>query len=103
MVPFLFSIKIVKLSMALCFSWVVESSTLIWLKKILSWESAPRSTTTTTPVDTSIQRETPLLSESLPSNPDRMQTQIALSKIEAAYIALSQSMRDLIPIIEVLK
>lgn len=33
----------------------------------------------------------------------KMQTQIALSTIEAEYIALSQSMRDLIPIREVLK
>jgi hypothetical protein len=32
-----------------------------------------------------------------------MQTQIALSTMEAEYIALSQSMRDLIPIREVLK
>ena len=33
----------------------------------------------------------------------KMQTQIALSTMEAEYIALSQSMRDLIPIREVLK
>ena len=33
----------------------------------------------------------------------KMQTQIALSTMEAKYIALSQSMRDLIPIREVLK
>ena len=32
-----------------------------------------------------------------------MQTQIALSTMEAEYIALSQSMRELIPIREVLK
>jgi hypothetical protein len=32
-----------------------------------------------------------------------MQTQVALSTMEAEYIALSQSMRDLIPIREVLK
>jgi hypothetical protein len=32
-----------------------------------------------------------------------MQTQIALSTMETEYIALSQSMRDLIPIREVLK
>jgi hypothetical protein len=31
-----------------------------------------------------------------------MQTQIALSTVEAEYIALSQSMRDLIPIREIL-
>ena len=33
----------------------------------------------------------------------KMQTQIALSTMEAKYIALSQSMRDLIPIREILK
>ena len=33
----------------------------------------------------------------------KLQTQIALSTMEAEYIALSQSMRDLIPICEVLK
>ena len=33
----------------------------------------------------------------------RLQTQIALSTMEAEYIALSQAMRDLIPIREVLK
>jgi hypothetical protein len=33
----------------------------------------------------------------------KMQTQIALSTMEAEYIALSQSMRDLIPIREILK
>ena len=33
----------------------------------------------------------------------KMQTQIALSTMEAEYIALSQSMRDLIPICKVLK
>jgi len=33
----------------------------------------------------------------------KMQTQVALSTMEAEYIALSQSMRDLIPIREVLK
>jgi hypothetical protein len=33
----------------------------------------------------------------------KMQTQIALSTMEAEYIALSQSMRDLIPICEALK
>ena len=33
----------------------------------------------------------------------KMQTQIALSTMEAEYIALSQSMRDLIPIRKVLK
>ena len=33
----------------------------------------------------------------------KMQTQVALSTMEAKYIALSQSMRDLIPIREVLK
>ena len=33
----------------------------------------------------------------------KMQTQIALSTMEAEYIALSQAMRDLIPIREVLK
>jgi hypothetical protein len=33
----------------------------------------------------------------------KMQTQIALSKMEAEYIALSQAMRDLIPIQEVLR
>ena len=33
----------------------------------------------------------------------KMQTQIALSTMEAEYFALSQSMRDLIPIREVLK
>ena len=33
----------------------------------------------------------------------KIQTQIALSTMEAEYIALSQSMRDLIPIREVLK
>ena len=32
-----------------------------------------------------------------------MQTQVALSTMEAEYIALSQSMRDLIPIREILK
>jgi hypothetical protein len=32
-----------------------------------------------------------------------MQTQIALSTMEAEYIALSQAMRDLIPIREILK
>ena len=33
----------------------------------------------------------------------KLQTQIALSTMEAEYIALSQSMQDLIPIHEVLK
>ena len=33
----------------------------------------------------------------------KMQTQIALSTMEAEYIALSQAMRDLIPIREILK
>ena len=33
----------------------------------------------------------------------KMQTQVALSTMEAEYIALSQSMRDLIPICEILK
>jgi hypothetical protein len=33
----------------------------------------------------------------------KMQTQIAFSTMEAEYIALSQSMRDLIPILEILK
>jgi hypothetical protein len=33
----------------------------------------------------------------------KMQTQVALSTMEAEYIALSQSMRDLIPIREILK
>ena len=33
----------------------------------------------------------------------KLQTQIALSTMEAKYIALSQSMQDLIPIREVLK
>jgi hypothetical protein len=33
----------------------------------------------------------------------KMQTQIALSTMEAEYIALSQSMRDLIPVREILK
>jgi hypothetical protein len=33
----------------------------------------------------------------------KMQTQIALSTIEAEYIALSHSMRDLIPVQEILK
>jgi hypothetical protein len=33
----------------------------------------------------------------------KMQTQIALSTMEAEYIALYQSMRDLIPIREILK
>ena len=42
-------------------------------------------------------RDTPLLWVS------KLQTQIALSTMEAEYIALSQSMRDLIPIREVLK
>jgi hypothetical protein len=32
-----------------------------------------------------------------------MQTQIAISTMEAKYIALSQSMRDLIPVREILK
>ena len=42
-------------------------------------------------------RDTPLLWVS------KLQTQIALSTMEAEYIALSQSMRDLIPIREILK
>jgi hypothetical protein len=33
----------------------------------------------------------------------KMETQIALSTLEAEYIALSQSMRDLIPVREILK
>jgi hypothetical protein len=33
----------------------------------------------------------------------KMQTQTTLSTMEAEYIALSQSMRDLIPIREILK
>jgi hypothetical protein len=33
----------------------------------------------------------------------KMQTQVALSNMEAEYVALSQSMRDLIPIREVMK
>ena len=44
-----------------------------------------------------LYRNTPILWVS------KMQTQIALSPMEAEYVALSQSMRDLIPICHLLK